>query len=230
MTYAGKPVITYFFSTSGGKTENVENAFLGAEPTPYLKSVDDPFDDASPRHKWGPYRYTLSRAQSKLGGLVKGRLKRIKVVKRGVSPRIVKAQVIGTKGTRTVSGPELRRRFGLYDTWATFTLVSSTAKPAPTGPSGPSGTKGDTKSGGAAPAARASSRSPPNPKAPRIVGRILPSEPGDWLKVQRRAKGRWVDVAEVTVARNGRYEASLPRAGSYRVLYEGIAGPTVRAR
>ncbi len=231
VTYEGRPVITYFFSTSGGKTENVENGFLGAEPSPYLKSVDDPYDNASPRHKWGPYRYTLSRAQSKLGGLVKGSLKRIKVVKRGVSPRIVRAQVIGTKGTTTVSGPELRRRFGLYDTWATFTLVSSTAKPAPTGPSGPSSANGDSKSGGATPSARASSSFAPAPsKSPRIVGRILPSEPGDWLKVQRRAKGRWVDVADVTVARNGRYEASLPRAGSYRILYEGIAGPTVRAR
>lgn len=32
VTYLGKPVVTYFFSTSGGKTENVENSFLGASP------------------------------------------------------------------------------------------------------------------------------------------------------------------------------------------------------
>ncbi len=48
VTYAGKPVVTYFFSTSGGQTENVENAFRGAKPQPWLKSVDDPFDDVSP--------------------------------------------------------------------------------------------------------------------------------------------------------------------------------------
>ena len=30
VTYGGKPVVTYFFSTSGGKTENVENSFIGA--------------------------------------------------------------------------------------------------------------------------------------------------------------------------------------------------------
>jgi len=233
VTFAGKPVITYFFSTSGGRTENVENAFIGAKPMPYLKSVEDPYDDVSPRHVWGPYRFTLSQAQSKLHGLVRGRLKRIKVVKRGVSPRVVRAQIIGTGGTTTVTGPDLRRRFGLFDTWATFTVVSSTAKPAPSGPSGPSGSPGatgDAQNGGTSPGARAARLEPLAAPMPRIVGRISPAEPGTWLKVQRRARGRWVLVAESAVERGGRYDVSVPRAGAYRVLYRGLAGPTVHAR
>ena len=32
VTYQGQPVVTYFFSTSGGKTESVENTTLGNEP------------------------------------------------------------------------------------------------------------------------------------------------------------------------------------------------------
>ena len=32
VTYHGQPVVTYFFSTSGGRTENVENTPLGNEP------------------------------------------------------------------------------------------------------------------------------------------------------------------------------------------------------
>ena len=32
VTYQGQPVVTYFFSTSGGKTEAVENTTLGNEP------------------------------------------------------------------------------------------------------------------------------------------------------------------------------------------------------
>ena len=44
VTYGGKPVVTYFFSTSGGKTENVENSFIGALPRPWLRGVKDPFD------------------------------------------------------------------------------------------------------------------------------------------------------------------------------------------
>ena len=58
VTYAGQPVATYFFSTSGGRTENVENSFLGSRPEPWLKSVDDPYDGASPKHRWGPLRFT----------------------------------------------------------------------------------------------------------------------------------------------------------------------------
>ncbi len=52
VTYQGEPVVTYFFSTSGGRTESVENTNLGTEPKPWLKSVDDPYDNVSPRHRW----------------------------------------------------------------------------------------------------------------------------------------------------------------------------------
>ena len=238
VTFEGAPIVTYFFSTSGGRTENVENSFLGAKPAPYLKSVKDPFDKASPKHTWGPYRYTLSAAQKKLGGLVKGRLKRIKVIQRGVSPRIVRAQIVGTRGTTTTTGPELRRRFGLFDTWATFTLVTSTAKPTPKDPAEPTtttpepATPGDPGTGGTTPpAARSAVLSAERPvPGPRLVGRIQPAEVGSWLRVERRAKRRWVLVAETTVERGGRYAATVPRAGSYRISYHGIAGPTVRVR
>ena len=52
VTYNGQPVVTYFFSTSGGKTEDVENTTLGNEPKPWLKSVEDEYDSVSPRHRW----------------------------------------------------------------------------------------------------------------------------------------------------------------------------------
>ena len=52
VTYRGDPAITYYFSTSGGQTENSEFGFSGGSAIPYLKSVDDPFDDASPVHTW----------------------------------------------------------------------------------------------------------------------------------------------------------------------------------
>ena len=52
VTYQGQPVVTYFFSTSGGRTESVENTSLGREPRPWLQSVEDEFDNVSPRHRW----------------------------------------------------------------------------------------------------------------------------------------------------------------------------------
>src|SRR5215218_392836 len=59
VTYQGAPVATYFFSTSGGRTEDVEKSGLGTRPLPWLKSVEDQYDDVSPRHRWGPIKLTM---------------------------------------------------------------------------------------------------------------------------------------------------------------------------
>jgi stage II sporulation protein D len=117
VTYGGKTAVTYFFSTSGGQTENVEFGFPGGEPKPWLKSVSDPYDDASPYHRWGPYRMSRATLQRKLRGLVKGTLQSVRVVKRGRSPRVVLADVVGSGGTTRVRGSTLRTRLGLRDTW-----------------------------------------------------------------------------------------------------------------
>ncbi len=117
--YGGKVIVGYYSSTSGGRTENIEYAFPGASPVPYLKSVKDPYDDTSPYHRW---RVTLSRGemQAKLGDLVKGRLKDVKVTKRGVSPRVVRAKVLGSGGSTKVTGTDLQVRLGLRSTWMKF--------------------------------------------------------------------------------------------------------------
>ena len=48
----------------------------------------------------------------------------MKVRKRGVSPRIVAADVVGTKGTTRVTGTNLRQALGANDNWMTFKRVS----------------------------------------------------------------------------------------------------------
>jgi SpoIID/LytB domain protein len=230
VTFGGQPVTTYFFSTSGGETEDVQNVFVGSDPKPWLKAVEDPFDDVSPKHRWGPYRFTASQVQSKLQRYVRGRFKRIRVVQRGVSPRVVRAQVIGTGGTTTVTGPQLRSAFGLFDTWAYFTSVTSKAskskkkakKQASSQPA--SDPSGGTSSGGVlSPSARAASLS-----AARVEGTIAPARAGRWLKVQRRVDGRWVTAADTMVLRGGRYSVAVPGAGVYRVVYGTAIGPDVR--
>src|SRR4051795_4811503 len=133
LMYGDAVVPAYYFSTSGGRTENIENAWPGTAPVPYLKSVDDPYDNLSPRHRW---RFVWSRSQldAKLGNFVKGKLRSIKVTKRGVSPRVVDATVIGSRGRVSVTGPQLRSRLGLFDTWVYFVNSKSgqgTAAPDP---------------------------------------------------------------------------------------------------
>ncbi len=114
--YSGGIATAYFSSSSGGRTENVEFGFPGAAPQPYLKSVRDRYDSISPDHSW-TVRYTQRQMESKLAGLFAGKLERIRVLKQGVSPRIVRAKVVGTRGSSRVSGPALEYRLDLKSTW-----------------------------------------------------------------------------------------------------------------
>ena len=113
---------TFYFSTSGGRTENSEYGFDGGERRPYLRSVKDPHDDASPYHRW-KMTYTLDEAEDRLGDLVEGRLRDIEVTNRGRSPRIVRARVEGSGGSTTVSGATLQGRLDLRSTWARFERI-----------------------------------------------------------------------------------------------------------
>ncbi len=118
-TYNGETAITYYHSTSGGLTENSEFGFSGGNAIPYLKSVEDPFDDASPVHNWTE-TYSDEKMESELTGLFSGRLEKIEVIERGRSPRIVRARVVGSSGSQTVTGDTLRARLELRSTWARF--------------------------------------------------------------------------------------------------------------
>ena len=217
VTYQGTPVATYFFSTSGGRTEDVENTSLGTTPQPWLKSVEDEFDDVSPRHRWGPIRMTFGSARAKLGSLVRGRFKGIKVITRGRSPRIVAADVVGSGGRTRVDGATLRARFGLYDTWAYFTSITSRKAPKPLPP--------DDGDGG--------SEAPIVARAPRIAslaGSVLPARRGAPIAVQRRVGGTWITAGTATARRGGRYRYGITAPGLYRVRHKGDNGPAVRIR
>ena len=217
VTYRGRPVTTYFFSTSGGRTENFEFGFVGGLPKPWLKSVEDPYDKVSPRHRWD-FRWTLKQAEGKLGSLVKGSLREIKVVQRGVSPRVVKAEVVGSRGVTQTDGPTLRRRFGLYDTWAYFTLIGTEAK-----------ADEDQPSSGEDPAP--SARSASLRRRGVISGRVRPARRGSRVVVQRRTSaGVWRVEVRTHVGRRGRYSARVSRKGVYRVVVRDVTGPVVRLR
>ncbi|MEA2294316.1 MAG: hypothetical protein QOE86_1955 [Solirubrobacteraceae bacterium] len=222
VTYQGRPVVTYFFSTSGGRTENVENTSLGSAPVPWLKSVDDPFDGASPKHRWGPYKWTLGKAKAKLGGLVKGAFRGIEVRKRGASPRVVLADIVGTRGRTQVSGSTLRARLGLFDTWAYFTTIETgkVTKPKQGGGSTPV-----SPTGGATPEARAAAAA-----RSRLVGSVMPARRGSGVQIERRAGRHWIAVGNADADRRGRYAYTVDVPGVYRVRFRGDPGPAVSIR
>jgi stage II sporulation protein D len=220
VTYNGIPVVTYFFSTSGGRTENVENTPLGNEPRPWLKSVDDPYDDTSPRHRWGPTKMSLKQAGSKLGSLVKGKFRGIEVVQRGVSPRIVEADVVGSRGRTRVTGGTLRARFGLFDTWAFFTSITTGEAPPPEQPPPDGPPTGGTQFGSA-------SYLRVRPVG-TLAGRVLPVLKSGRATVQIRRGAQWIDDGVVRVRKGGRYAYPVTESGVYRLRYHDENGPAVR--
>ena len=114
VTYAGQPAITYFFASSGGMTEDVQNGFPGAAAEPWLRGVPDPFDQG-PQHTWS-VSMSFAAAATRLRGLFRGAFRGIEVLRRGYSPRIVAAYVLGSAGRTEVDGPELASRLGLDST------------------------------------------------------------------------------------------------------------------
>jgi stage II sporulation protein D len=206
VTYDGQPAVTYYFSTSGGHTENVEFSFVGSLSKPWLVGVPDPYDTQSPYHRW---QLNFSAARLDRALRAPGAFKRLKVLQRGVSPRVVRARVIGTAGSRTVTGPQVRAALGLRDTWFTDYRVASTASRARS--------------------ARPASWGPTLPTRV-LAGQFQPAPRRRVLVVERRSGNGFRTVTRVRTSRLGRYSLRLSRAGHYRVRHRTVAGPVVRVR
>jgi len=201
VTYRGEPATTFYFSTSGGRTENVENSWPGSTPQPWLKSVADPYDSISPKHRW-TRRFSNVQMGALLGS--PGTLRQVKVLERGVSPRIVRARIVGTRGSTVLTGPQIRARLGLDDTWASFTRVRSSQLRRAT--------------------ASANSR-------PVLDGSFTPAPRNRRLAVEQLlGDGAWRAVAIAATDARGGYRVVLDEPGRYRVRSGTVTGPTVRLR
>ena len=219
LRYNGKIAVTYFFSTSGGRTENIEKSWPGATPQPYLKSVADPYDNLSPKHRWR-FTFTAAQMKARLGRLVKGSFRGIRVLERGVSPRIVRAEVIGSRGRTPVDGATLRWRLGLFDTWAYFGAVT-TEEREQTAP-GSEGTSGGALAAGSWLDRIVRPRS--------VSGSVTPVPARRRIVVQRRTPRGWNTVRGARTGADGRYRVAVSKRGTYRVRAGGFAGPPVRIR
>jgi stage II sporulation protein D len=112
LLYGGKVATTYYFSTSGGRTAAITDVFASAKPTPYLVSVPDPYDTASPYHTWGPVPVSAVSAAAKLH--VPGLLDLQPVPASGRAKSVV---AVGRAGETTVAAGDVRRALGLRSTW-----------------------------------------------------------------------------------------------------------------
>jgi stage II sporulation protein D len=230
VTYHGTPVITYFSSSSGGYTESIQNVWPGSQPEPWLVGVPDPYDGAAgnPNEHWGS-NMSLNAAAAKLRHYVKGQLIGIQVTKHGVSPRVLLANVVGTKGRTQITGQQLQSAFGLQTTLASFTTIS-------TSPGAPR--QSHRRRGGAAHRAQQAEaqavlalpelvRDIVSGAVPGLHGTIMPARRGDRVTIQRRGSHGWSTVAHATVGAGGSYGLRLPSHGTYRVQYGGFYGPAI---
>ena len=119
--YKGVVADTYFFSSSGGKTANVQDVWRKSKPEPYLVSVPDPYDTLSPYHNWGPLKFgaaVLGRRLHTPGPIVDFH------ADVASSGRVRSLTLLGTKGQKTLSGGVVRSVLGLRSTWFRLGLLS----------------------------------------------------------------------------------------------------------
>jgi stage II sporulation protein D len=109
LLWRGEVATTYYHSTSGGRTATIREAWPDAKALPYLRSVADPYDSASPHHRWGWMRLDLR----KLGIRRPVDLR----LARGPSGRATSFLLLTRAGLRHVDAGDARRALGLRSTW-----------------------------------------------------------------------------------------------------------------
>jgi stage II sporulation protein D len=102
----------YYFSSSGGRTSSVHDAWPRSHQVPYLVSVSDPYDYISPHHVWPTQVLSAGKVASALG--VTG-VRDIQVLYNS-SGRARAVRVLTARGWRQFAGAVVRKKFKLGST------------------------------------------------------------------------------------------------------------------
>ena len=112
--YEGKPCEVFYFSSSGGVTESVENVW--GTPYPYLKSVEDPYENPAEASKssWS-VKFTKEELKIKLAAkdVNIGDILDIKVTEAAPSGRATALTFYGTEGEWTAVRDKTRTTLSL---------------------------------------------------------------------------------------------------------------------
>jgi stage II sporulation protein D len=118
LTFGGHVIVAYYHSSSGGRTEAVQDAWPGQGPVPYLVSVSDPFDAISPHHRWTELLRPDSLAK-RFGAPVRD----LRVV-HDPGGRVTQVLLVGPRSTKRVDATEFRRALGLQSTAFSVEVLS----------------------------------------------------------------------------------------------------------
>ncbi|WP_157796556.1 SpoIID/LytB domain-containing protein [Bacillus sp. FJAT-45037] len=112
VSYNGKPVQAFFFSTSGGRTANIGDVWNSSQSTfPYFASVNDPYEN-SPHGSWTE-SYNSRTLLDQFGFGPSAILLDIQVNKSGQNGEVRAVTLHTTAGNKTITGNEnqIRRIF-----------------------------------------------------------------------------------------------------------------------
>lgn len=132
--YGSTVVQTFFFSTSGGYTENIETVWPGATPQPYYRAVKDEWEytAGSPYHEWPEKTnsYTATALRTKLltqfsSSQLPGKIVDVQITSRGTSGRVKSILLKGAAGDdKVISHSQIssfKSALGMRDKWFYFT-------------------------------------------------------------------------------------------------------------
>ncbi len=109
--YNNKIIPAYFFSTSGGKTENSENVWYS--PQPYLKAVPD----VETKPEKNPWVVKLTKGdiakKLKRRGVDIGEIQSVHIEGRTPSGRVMNLRIVGTTGEKVLKKEKMRYALGL---------------------------------------------------------------------------------------------------------------------
>jgi stage II sporulation protein D len=122
--------VTFYHSTSGGRTAAVRDVWPRAESLPYLRAVADPHDRASPHHVWEPRRLTRAELARELKApALRGAVDI--VVARNASGRADEVKIRTPAGMHPVDAARFRTALGLRSTWFRIGVLDLTRPPGP---------------------------------------------------------------------------------------------------
>ncbi len=128
VTYKGKPAAVFYFSSSGGKTEDVKNVW-GSDGYPYLISVDDPYESGKSWHYNWQVSYTAKKISEIMTqrGFKLGSIQGVHITKRSEAGRAIEVVVKGTSDQRIYTNGNTRSFLSLDSQWYDISTDSDVA-------------------------------------------------------------------------------------------------------
>ena len=120
--YKGERAQVFYFSSSGGRTEDVENVW--STPLPYLRSVEDKYESGKSTNYIWESTYSAAKIKEIMleRGYDLGDIVSVKITKTAPSGRVTELVIKGTKGERVYTKSGCRSVFRtLCSQWYTIT-------------------------------------------------------------------------------------------------------------